>query len=471
MSKEKKILIIGAGPTGLGAATRLQELGHREWEIVEATDTVGGLARTVRDEKGFLWDLGVHINFSHYQHYDNLMLSLEDFEWLKGLRESWVWTKNRFVPFAFQNNVRYLPKDAMWDCIRGLIEVRQSWPPGKKPANFREFSTWMFGEGICKHFMVPYNEKIWATPLEEMNAHWVGERVTPISLERVVENVIHERDDLGWGPNSTFRFPKHGGTGSVWKAVAERLPASKFTFETRLEKLDTERRVAHFSDGSERDYDLLLSAMPLDLLIAMTDMDQQKPAAQGLRHSSLHMVGVGLKRPMPDHLKKTMSWIYCPDDNCPFYRATIFSNLSPHVVPDPDNQWSIMTETAESDWLPRNSETIVEEVVQGLIKSKMVESRDQVVSVHHKRVEHSYPVPSVSRDDALDALLPALMKRGVYSRGRFGAWKYEVANQDHSLMQGVEAVDHMLMGRDEVTVWNPGVVNAPKRWLQAIKQD
>jgi protoporphyrinogen oxidase len=470
MNREKRVLIIGAGPTGLGAATRLMELGHGNWEIVEASDTVGGLARSITDERGFIWDIGVHVNFSHYQHYDDLMLGLKNFEWLQGLRQSWVWTKDRFVPFAFQNNVRHLPKEAMWECIRGLIDVRTSWPNGREPQNFRQWIDWMFGPGIAKHFMLPYNEKIWACPPEEMNAHWVGDRVTPISLERVVENVIHERDDLGWGPNSTFRFPKFGGTGSVWKSVAGELPADKITFGTKLVKVDTQRRVAHFDDGSQRDYDLLLTAIPLDLFMGLTDMEEEKPAREGLRHSSLHMVGVGLRKPITESLAGGMSWIYFPDDNCPYYRATVFSNLSPHVVPDPDNQWSIMTETSESLHRPVNSETIVDEVIQGLINTRLIHSEDQVIDRFHIRVEHSYPTPSLSRDDALGVLLPSLLARGIYSRGRFGAWKYEIANQDHSLMQGVEAVDHMLMGRDEVTVWNPNMVNAPRRWLQAVKR-
>jgi hypothetical protein len=71
-----------------------------------------------------------------------------------------------------------------------------------------------------------------------------------------------------------------------------------------------------------------------------------------------------------------------------------------------------------------------------------------------------YPTPSRYRDRALEAILPALEARGVYSRGRFGAWKYEVSNQDHSFAQGVECVDHLLLGTPETTLCQPDVVNA-----------
>jgi hypothetical protein len=40
----------------------------------------------------------------------------------------------------------------------------------------------------------------------------------------------------------------------------------------------------------------------------------------------------------------------------------------------------------------------------------------------------------------------------VYSRGRFGAWKYEVGNMDHSFMQGVEVVERIFTGKTEITI-------------------
>ena len=70
----------------------------------------------------------------------------------------------------------------------------------------------------------------------------------------------------------------------------------------------------------------------------------------------------------------------------------------------------------------------------------------------HRRLGHGYPTPSLGRDAALRVLLPALEARGVYSRGRFGAWKYEVSNQDHSFVQGVELVNRWLAGEPEVTL-------------------
>lgn len=81
---------------------------------------------------------------------------------------------------------------------------------------------------------------------------------------------------------------------------------------------------------------------------------------------------------------------------------------------------------------------VVAETLQGALNTQLLAPGDEVVSIYHRRLEHGYPTPSLARDGVLDKALPWLRERGVWSRGRFGSYKYEVANQDHSLMLGVE---------------------------------
>src|SRR3954453_6215965 len=72
MSEEKRIVIIGAGPTGLGAGYRLRELGYTNFVILEARDKVGGLASSEKSANGFIYDIGGHVLFSHYEYFDRL---------------------------------------------------------------------------------------------------------------------------------------------------------------------------------------------------------------------------------------------------------------------------------------------------------------------------------------------------------------------------------------------------------------
>ena len=74
MTRKVQFLIVGSGPTGLGAALRLVELGNNDWHLVERSAEPGGLASSVTDEHGFTWDMGGHVQFSHYQSFDRYML-------------------------------------------------------------------------------------------------------------------------------------------------------------------------------------------------------------------------------------------------------------------------------------------------------------------------------------------------------------------------------------------------------------
>src|SRR6266566_10118745 len=99
-SMRVRYLIVGAGPTGLGAAWRLEQRGIRDWLIVEAGKVAGGLAQSIVDEHGFTWDLGGHVQFSHYEMFDELMDDLLGGDgWLYHDRDSWVWIRDRFVPY------------------------------------------------------------------------------------------------------------------------------------------------------------------------------------------------------------------------------------------------------------------------------------------------------------------------------------------------------------------------------------
>jgi protoporphyrinogen oxidase len=454
-----RILILGAGCTGLGAAYRLHELGYTNFQVIERESHPGGLATSFVDSKGFTWDLGGHVQFSHYDYFDRLMNIALGTAWLHHVRQSYIWIRGKFVPYPFQNNLRHLPTDDLLKCVKGLISARNR--SSAPLTNFHDWIVHSFGEGIAEVFMLPYNFKVWAYPAEEMSHLWVGERVATVDLERVVENVITGRDDPGWGPNNTFRFPEYGGTGAIWKAVEGLIPRERLKYNANVSRIDGTERKVYLDDGCELPYDVLISTLPLDLMPAIVGVDSFRKHTDRLKFSTTHVVGLGLNGHPPASLA-TKNWMYFPEPDCPFYRVTVFSNYSPNNVPDPSRQWSLMAEVSESPVKPVAQERVLRDVVSGALATGLIESEKQIESTWQIRLPHGYPTPTVDRDEHLDAILPALERMGIYSRGRFGAWKYEVANQDHTCMQGVEIVDRLLRGIPEMTVTNPNVVNAPK---------
>src|SRR6185295_1241662 len=140
----KRVVIIGSGPTGLGAAYRLKELGYNSFQIYEKSPHIGGLASSFTDSAGFTWDIGGHVMFSHYPYYDRVFDKLMGSDFQLNMRECWVRIFDTWVPYPFQNNIHYLPKEVCCECLTGLITA-QTQRDHKSTKNFKEFMHAVFG--------------------------------------------------------------------------------------------------------------------------------------------------------------------------------------------------------------------------------------------------------------------------------------------------------------------------------------
>ena len=448
MSDTPRIVIVGAGPCGLGCGRELTRLGHENWVILERNDHAGGLASSVADPQGFTWDLGGHVVFSHYGEFDRLLEEVMGDDVYHHERSSYIRFADRWVPYPFQNNLRYLPPDVAYECVIGLIEAA-----GGNPG--MDFATWMeavFGEGITKHFMRPYNFKVWATPAEQMAAQWIGERVSVVDYKKAIRTIIHEEDDAGWGPNNMFVFPASGGTGEIYRRLSSRLD-DHISYGRQTVEVDVRKKTVRLADGGEEPYDALVSTMPLDKLVGtIADCPAAiREAAAKLEHNTVYMVGIGYETP----LKDDKSWMYFPEDHTPFYRATNFAKYSPANVPDGDTARfsSYMTEVSSSPHKPEHEDGLEQRVEAGLRASGVVEGQPDVASMHVERIDYAYPVPTLGRDKALATIQPWLLEHDVYSRGRFGAWRYEIGNMDHAVKMGVD-VARLLVEDTPEEVWS-----------------
>lgn len=160
--------------------------------MLEGSGRMGGLARSVVDDKGFVWDMGGHVIFSHYKYFDELLEATVP-EWLKHHRESWVWCKDRFVPYPFQNNIHRLPQADVVECLDGVIKAKDAARFIQAPP--KTFQDWIdrnFGDGIAKIFLNPYNYKVWAFAPSQMSAQWMGERVPTVDVKRIMKVITFE---------------------------------------------------------------------------------------------------------------------------------------------------------------------------------------------------------------------------------------------------------------------------------------
>jgi len=444
--------IIGAGPTGLGAARRLEELGRRSFVVLEKNAYAGGLAASFEDAQGYTWDIGGHVVFSHYEYFDRLLDDLLGDDQLRHQRKAWVRARGTWVPYPFQNNIRHLPREARWECVRGLLPGNR---PAAAPQNFREWIHCVFGQGIAETFLWPYNYKVWAIDPARMNSTWVGERVSVVELEGVLKNILLELDEHGWGPNHTFAFPSRGGTGEIFRRMAARLEG-RIRYGEAVTRVDTANNTLTTASGETIGYGALLSTGPLDLLITnqlLSAPDELMDAAKRLKHNGVFVAGVGARgRATFNGAADDRCWMYFPESDCPFYRVTNFHNYAPANVPGGDPALAgLLCETSFSEHKREDLSRLMERTVKGLDTVGLLAQDAAVESRFELTVDHGYPVPCLERDAALRVLQPWLEARGVFSRGRFGGWKYEVANMDHSVMQGVEWAERMVQETPEKT--------------------
>jgi protoporphyrinogen oxidase len=447
MTDTPRVVIIGAGPCGLGCARELRRLGHANWVLAEQNALAGGHAGSVVDPQGFTWDFGGHVVFSHFGEFDNLLEETMGEEVYQHERSSYIRFDNKWVPYPFQNNLRHLPPEPAYECILGLIEATGG-------DSSQDFALWMeatFGGGITHHFMRPYNFKVWATPPERMASNWIAERVSVIDHKRALRSLIFQEDDAAWGPNNLFTFPAIGGTAEIYRRVALTL-RDQIQYNREVATIDVESKTITMSDGTKEHYDNLVSTMPIDVLVSklVHCPDNLRRAAEDLEHTGVLVVGIGYEAP----LKDDKSWMYFPAEDIPFYRATNFAKYSPANVPDADTgrYCSYMTEISYSRYKPESKEGLAERVEESLRRTGVIEGTPEIASMHIEDAAYAYPVPTLKRDAALEIIQPWLMQHDIFSRGRFGSWRYEIGNMDHAVKMGIDAARLIVDGTPE-EVW------------------
>jgi len=462
-----KIVVVGAAPTALGLAYRLNELKNEKPDEVKDVELLmlekesfpGGLSCTVTDDKGFLWDMGGHITFNHnFPYYEKATKWAVD-EWNSLQRQCLVDMNILFgekgihlVPYPAQFAVPLFPEKVKQSALQDLKERYEN-PIEGRPENFQEWILQHFGPTILDSFFTPYTYKVWTVDTAKMSPNWVGTRVAKLPQEKLESLCAMNTEELakadfGWGPNAYFTFPKYGGTGAVWKNMASKLPQEWFQYNSEVTSVDVKKKELKYIDKSDGNaekminYDVLVNTSPIDKLVKDTKICPQL----NIIHNKVFIVGVGLELPMTDFCQE-YTWLYFPDPNVPFYRVTFLSRYG-EVTPDSGKYWSVMCECARPVDDPITEDEVREMAIEGLI-TKSIIKRDQIVSVYSTTLPYGYPIPSVERDSELARAHEVLEAHDIYSRGRFGGWKYEASNQDHCFIQGKELVDRLILGEPE----------------------
>jgi protoporphyrinogen oxidase len=448
-----KTLVAGAGPCGLGAAERLTELGDSEWVLVDASIEPGGHARSIRDDNGFTWDIGGHVQYATSAAYSALLRRLFPHGMNELRRNSSAYRHGRFIPYPYQLNIAALPEPERSAALRDLVEAAEIFPVVRHDPGVASLGPYLrakYGTTIYETFMLPYNLKAWSIHPDHMGTYWVRDFLADVDVAEAERNVATGQLTTNWGYNANFHYPRSGGCGEIWRRLAVELHGTgRLALGTRIVALDPVSRLAVLDQGDTIRYEHLVSTIPLPALCHLSGDPELVQLAAQLHASQLLVIGIGLDAPLPA-LLQGRSWVYFADPDCPFHRLSVLSNYADANVAVPGKQYSLLCEVSAPPGQMMNQPLATERTLAWLEQHGFI-TRSRIASIWGFHTTVGYPTPTLGRNDTLRAIQARLSSWGIYSRGRLGSWVYETSNQDSTYQQGREVIEFLLSGHAERT--------------------
>jgi UDP-galactopyranose mutase len=470
----KRVVIVGAGPTGLSAAFHL----GKESLLLEQNDTVGGWCRSIEDN-GFIFDYAGHIMFSNdpYVHmmYDKLLG--DNVHWQD--REAWIYSHDVYTRYPFQGSLFGLPPTVLRDCLVGAIEARfgplksGGCSPGAMAAqtnssataskaesitdccadgtdgvgavtgeplesprsrtrskNFEEFIHAVWGSGVATHFALPYNRKLWAVPLSQMETSWLGGRVPMPDLEQMIEGALRPVAKP-MGPNARFGYPLRGGFQALMNGFLPHL-RGELRLNSRVARVIPSMYQIELQDGTTYAYEHLISTMPLPVLVGLTGGEAPvavRDAASHLQHVSVRCVNLGIARAAVTD----KHWIYYPGTSV-FHRVFVQGNASPYV--NPPGGFGLTCEISYSTLkpLPCDGDALIERCIDDCRRVGLLRGDDEVIVRNQIDMPYAYVVYDHTRARNVEVIRRWLNLQDIWLAGRYSEWEYY--NSDHAFLAG-----------------------------------
>lgn len=434
-----QILIIGAGLTGLSAAYALEQLGL-DYVIIEKESYIGGLCSTVITEEGFVFDRSMHL--LHLRHHwvksliENL-LKENCTTLIEHMRKAEVYFEGEYIPYPFQSFFYLLSdKQVVDECIHGIKKARNK--QKKNPQNFEQYIDSHFGCGIAKHFMLPYNEKLWTVAPRELSYEWAERYVPKPDLNEILHmatNVTMQTQNLNkeLGYNPRFWYPERGGIQKIPEAILRHLGKGKLMMNREVIKIDPRRNQVLLYDDEVIDYDVIFSTVPLPHLLKIVQESPLtlKEIANNMGYVSLFNLNFGIDR----KIDLNAHWIYFPQREILFHRVGFPSTLSPRMAPEGCS--SLSTEVSYSKFKPLgNKEKVKERIIQDLVKVGIIKSKNEIISELENDLKYAYVLYDKNYSSHRVAAHTFLKNHDIYSIGRFGSWEYSA--MEDAIMEGYE---------------------------------
>ncbi len=395
-------LILGAGMTGLAYAN----FAKGDYLVLERDAEPGGYCKTVVQD-GFVWDYSGH--FFHFRHPDVeawMRERMPDDEILTVVKSSGIWFEGVRIDFPFQKNIHQLPLNHFLACLHDLyfLEARDE-------VTFEDMLIARFGRGIADRFLIPYNEKLYACPMNRLDKDAMGRFFPHADVGSIIRNFVSP--DNG-GYNASFTYPRGGAIRYV-HALLHDLPPERLAYSEPVIAIDP---AAHVATTPKRriHYDRLVSSLPFNRLLQVSGIAHE-PSVYSWNKVLVFNLGFDRKGQTRDH------WLYVPSRDVVFYRVGFYDNIfgddkmSLYVEIGLPQDAEVPSDPREIDarWLDR---VLIDLAAIGVTDGHQLASHHSVVLdpayVHINRAARS----DFERQTGL------LREHDIHSAGRYGGWTY-----------------------------------------------
>lgn len=306
--KRVKYLIIGAGISGLSFAFNKKD---DDYIVLEKDTVYGGLARSFYKE-GFVWDVAGH--FFHF-HSDETKSRYEALMKGKTIRTvekcAKAYYAGQFMDAPFQYNIHQLPVPEFIECLTDLYYADK--PEGNLP--FDEFVRRTYGNGIAEKFLIPYNEKLYACRMNDLERDSMGAFLPKLDFPMLMKFYQGSR---GKTYNDTFSYPVNGCV-EIINSFVSCLDKERIHLDENALRIDPESKRAYTS-RDEYEYEYLINTSPLNVFAKMVG----DSGASCLNYNQVLVLNLGFDKPSLD---KKVSWAYFPGSEF-FYRIGFYNNIA-----------------------------------------------------------------------------------------------------------------------------------------------
>jgi protoporphyrinogen oxidase len=440
---KEKILIVGAGVCGMTLGHKLVAAGYPV-TIVEKQAEIGGLARTFRYD-GFCFDSGPHRFFSSNPEVIRFLEGVFPDGLLTAPMKSSVYFLGKYYDWPLKPRVllrlppRFLVR-VFFDFLKSLFGRK-----GAPPKDFKDYVIRKYGRTLYDLDFGPYTEKFTKLPNTSIHPDWAKAGINRAAIDEDIKmnsllDVI--KTALKPPPRVTIYYPGKGISefhSRLSESIVEgggviltRTKVASFIVEGR-----TIREAVLEPGGRRLKFDTVIWTAPIDevgdlLGVAPSDLD----------YLNIVIFNISL-RGTPKH---DYQWVYFVDEDIVFNR--LYNSVKFSAGSAPPGSYGLCVEVTcrEGAEVWRDPSASYQEIVEALRRVEFIDDRDEVIAIHHEKLEKAYPLYKTNYRKELKERLDNLLRiKNLTLAGRTGLFWYN--NMDHSIENAFEVADDVVRGR------------------------